>query len=141
MKKAALALMVLLSFLLVSCGQDSSETKSKKVEKKDTEVTVEKYVNFYKDADALMMEKYWPKFKGKSYSEAKDLYEQYKKEENALLEKHNVEDFSDLQKFFRRNFKKVSEYRKNDPDYKEYPEMQAAKEQLMDYAMKEGAGE
>lgn len=141
MKKAALALIVLLSFVLVSCGQDSTETKSKKAEKKDEEITVEKYVNFYKDADALMMEKYWPKFKGKSYSEVKDLYAQYKKEENALLEKHNVEDFSDLQKFFRRNFKKVSEYRKNDPDYKEYPEMQAAKEQLMDYAMKEGAGE
>lgn len=141
MKKAVLALVVLLSFVLVSCGQDSSETKRKKVEKKYDEVTVEKYVNFYKDADALMMEKYWPKFKGKEYSDVKDQYEQYKKEEKALLEKHNIEDFSDLQKFFRRNFKEVREYRENDPDYKEYPEMQAAKEQIIDYAMKKGAGE
>ena len=141
MKNAALAFIVLLSFVLVSCGQDSSETKSKKVEKKDEEITVEKYVNYYKEADALMMEKYWPKLKGKSYSEAKDLYAQYKKENKALLEKYNVENVTDFHSFFRSNFSKVSEYRKNDPDYKKYPEMQAAKEQLAGYAMKEAAGE
>ena len=141
MKKAALALIVLLSFVLVSCGQDSSETKSKKAEKKDEEVTVEKYVNFYKEADALMMEKYWPKFKGKAYSDVKDLYAQYKKEEKALLEKHNIESFSDLYQYFRKNFKKVREYRENDPDYKKYPEKDEAKQQLANYAMKKGTGE
>jgi hypothetical protein len=140
MKKAALALIVIMSFVLVSCGQDSTESKSKKADKKYEEVTVEKYVNFYKEADALMMEKYWPKLKGKAYDEGKDLYEQYKKEEKALLEKHSIEDFSDLQSFFRRNFKEVNEYRKNDSDYKEYPEMDEARKQFIDYAMKQGAG-
>ena len=141
MKKATLALVVLLSFVLISCGQDSSETKSKKVEKKDEEITVEKYVNYYKEADALMMEKYWPKLKGKSYSEAKDLYEQYRKEEKALLEKYNIEDVTDLHSYFRSNFSKVREYRKNDPDYKKYPEKDEAKQQLAGYAMKKAAGE
>lgn len=90
MKKAALALIVLLSFFLTSCGQESTETKGKKAKQKYEEVTVEKYVNYYKEADALMMEKYWPKLKGKPYSEAKDLYAQYKKEDEALVEKYNI---------------------------------------------------
>ncbi len=147
MKKLILVFAVLFSFLLVSCGQNSSETTSKSAttskspEKKDEEITVEKYVNFYKEADALLMEKYWPQFKGKSYSEAKDLYAQYKKEEKALFEKYNIENPLDLSSFFRSNFKDIEEYRKNDPDYTKYPEYDEARQQLAGYAMKEAAGE
>jgi len=59
----------------------------------------------------------------------------------ALLEKHNIESFSDLYQYFRKNFKKVREYRENDPDYKKYPEKDEAKRQLANYAMKKGTGE
>jgi hypothetical protein len=146
MKKLILVFAVLFSFLLVSCGQDNSETTSqsattsKSPEKKDEEITVERYVNYYKEADALLMEKYWPQFKGKSYSEAKDLYAQYKKEAKALFEKHNIENPKDLYSFFRRNFKDIEEFRKNDPDYTKHPEYDEARLQLSDYAIKEAAG-
>jgi len=140
MKKITFSCIIFLSFFLVTCGQDSSTTKRKKVERKYDKITLEKYVNYYKEADALLMEKFWPKLKGKPYSEGKDIYGQYKKEEKALLKKHNIEKFSDLQRFARKNYKNIREYRQKDPGYKKYPEMSAAKNQFLNYITKSAAG-
>lgn len=141
-KKLLLVLFALSFGVAISCSdQKSQEQPRAKAEKKEKEeMTVEKYCAFYNDYDKLMMEKYWPKFKGKEYSEVKDLYDEYKKEEGAIYTKHNVE-YNDLASFFRSNFSAVEKYRQNDPNYKSYPEKQKAKETLVGFAMKKGMGE
>lgn len=141
MKKIVVVVAVAFSLSLIACGQkeagvEKNEPTQKKesAKKKKDEVTVEKYVSFYKERDALLMEKYWPKFKGKSYEDVKDLYAKYLEEEKALSEKHGIADLGDLYRFFRKNFRQVREYRENDPEYKKYPEMQDAKATLVKFA-------
>ena len=138
-KKILLVLLILL-FALTSCADKKEAQNQKKAKKEKTEITAELYCNIYKELDALMMEKYWPQFKGKEFKEIKDLYIEYQKEEAAIYEKYNVE-YDDLASFFRKNFSAVEECRKNDPDYKEYSEKQDAKGALADFAVKNGMGE
>lgn len=130
----------MVSFLMVSCGQVSSEPQLKRTEIRDDELTVEKYVNYYKEANILLMEKYWEQFKGKKYSEVKDIYFDYLEEEKALLGKYNIDSKLDLTAFFNLMMPDIEEYRANDPDYKRYPEYSEAKGTLVDYDAARMAG-
>lgn len=140
MTKKLLMVFFVLLFVLTSCADKKAQDQAKNTKAEKEEMTTEKYCTVYKDLDALMMEKYWPQFKGKEYAEVKDIYAEYDEEKKAIYEKYNVE-YNDLASYFRSNFSAVEEYRKNDPDYKTYEEKQDAKTTIAGYAMKKGMGE
>lgn len=129
----------------ISCSQNQSEseTTGQKEEKteakaKKAEMTVELYCKVTNAEKALLMEKYWDKFKNKSYEEVKDVYEQYEKDENAIHEKYGIEESIKLMHFFRSNWKEIEEFQKDNPENKDYPEYQEAKEKMVSFAMKKG---
>lgn len=126
----------------ISCNQSPKESASeKKTETKktakseDVELNVELYCKISNAEKALLMDKYWEKFKGKSYEEAKADFDQYQKEEDAIYEKHGIEDKLKISNFFRGHFREIAEFQKNDPDFKEYPEYADAKNKLISFAM------
>jgi hypothetical protein len=147
MRTISLIAVALFLVTMTACSKDSAKdvepreqpaaTQAKSAE--EAEMTVERYCKYYNEANPLLMEKYWPKLKGKTYAEAKDDYIAYEKEGKALLATHGVTD-NDLSSFFRSHFKDVDEYRAKDPAYKKYPEQQEAKMLLAKFAM-EGMGE
>ncbi|MFW5658321.1 MAG: hypothetical protein ACOCYF_02630, partial [Bacteroidota bacterium] len=112
----------------ISCSQNQSESEAtgQKEEKteakaKKAEMTVELYCKVTNAEKALLMEKYWDKFKNKSYEEVKDVYEQYEKDENAIHEKYGIEESIKLMHFFRSNWKEIEEFQKDNPENKDYP--------------------
>jgi len=149
MKKITLVLPILLSFLISSCGSngeskknsDQQKNKTEKVKQDKKGLTVETYSALINEQRALLMEKYWDDFKGKDYDEVKDLYEEYKKEEEAIHEKYGIEKVLDISHYFRRNMKEIMEYQKNNPDFKDYPEYNDAKKKLFAFTKKEIAEE
>lgn len=140
MRITAVLVLILVSFLIVSCSQVSSEPHVKQKEIRNGELTVEKYVNYYKEANILLMEKYWPQFKGKKHSEVKDIYFKYLEEDKSLLEKYHIVSKLDLAAFYYLHMFDIEEYRANDPDYKRYPEYSEARRTLEDYDTARMAG-
>lgn len=129
----------------ISCGQNQSKTESTEQKKEmakakpeKAEMTVELYCKVSNEEKALLMEKYWDKFKGKTYEDVKDIYAQYQKEEDAIYEKHGIENKLDMSNFFRSNWKEIEEFQKNNPENKDYPEYQDAKKKMASFAMKKG---
>lgn len=144
MKKTALLLAVfILSVILWSCGSDTpkKENSEEKVEATKNEkidarsMTVELYSKIISAQRKLLMEKYWAEFKGKEYIEIKDLYSEYLKEEDAILEKYNIEDELVLSSFFRSHYSEVEAYRKSDSEIIVYPEYPEAKKLIGEFAM------
>ncbi|MDD4150092.1 MAG: hypothetical protein PHE33_08690 [Bacteroidales bacterium] len=134
---------IILTIAVISCNQNSEKptsTSQEKSEKKEAdktteaEMTVELYCKVNNELKALLMEKYWDKFKDKTYEEAKDDYAQYIKDEQAICEKHGIIDQLDLSNFFRGNFSEIEKFQDNNPDYKDYPEYQDAKEKVVSFA-------
>ncbi len=128
---------------IISCSQNQSKTETTKQKQEETrvkpekaEMTVELYCKVTNAEKALLMEKYWDKFKNKSYEEVKDVYEQYKKDEDAIHEKYGIEEPIKLMHFFRSNWKEIGEFQKDNPENKDYPEYQEAKEKMISFAMK-----
>ncbi|MFP4557541.1 MAG: hypothetical protein ACLFNU_11790 [Bacteroidales bacterium] len=145
MKKITFVLPIVLSFLISSCGSsdeskkssDQQKNKTEKVKEEKKGLTIESYSALVNEQRALLMEKYWEDFKGKDYEEVKDLYEEYKKEEEAIHKKYGIEDILDISNFFRGHMKDVMEYQKNNPDFKDYPEYDEARRKLIAFAEKE----
>ncbi len=136
---------VALMIATVSCSQNQSKTES--IEQKEeklkakpekAEMTVDLYCKVSNEEKALLMEKYWDKFKDKSYEEVKDVYEQYQKDEDAIYKKYGIEDPLIMNNFFRSNWKEIEEFQKDNPENKDYQEYQEAKEKLISLAMKKG---
>ena len=127
--------------MLISCGSpkensnDSQETK-KEQKAKNGKLDVETYCKMSNEFRALLMEKYWEQFKGKSYEEVKDIYEKYQKEEDAIFDKYGLENKLDFSNFFRGHFKEIEAFQKTNPEYKEYEEYPDAKRKIVDFAMK-----
>jgi hypothetical protein len=140
LKITAVLVLILVSFLIVSCSQVSSEPHAKQKEIRNEGLTVEKYVNYYKEANALLMEKYWPQFKGNKYNKVKDTYFQYLEEDKALLKEYEIDSKLDLAAFYYMHMFDIEEYRANDPDYKRYPEYSEARRTLEDYDAARMAG-
>jgi hypothetical protein len=150
MKNFQLLSLILALFVIVSCGEKNDSDQEEATpndetqvaeqetveteEAEEVEVTTELYCNVYKEINAIKMEKYWDKFKDKEYEEVKDVYEDYLKEEQTILEKYGLEGFGDLQSYFREHFKEIEEYRANDPEYVEYPNYQEVKFKLAEFA-------
>lgn len=144
MKKVTLLVTaVVLSAFLWSCGNGSQDNKAveKKVDKTEKtekvkigsrDLTVELYSKIINEQRKLLMENYWEQFKEKEYNEVKDKYAEYKKEDDAIIVKYNLENELVLSSFFRSNYSKIEEYRKNDSDAKEYPEYNDAKNKMID---------
>lgn len=132
--------LVMVSLLFLSCSQVSSEPHVKQKERGDEGLTVEKYVNYYKEANNLLMEKYWPQFKGKKYYKVKDAYSQYLEEDKALLKEYDIDSKLDLAAFYYLHMFEIEEYRANDPDYKRYTEYSEARRTLEDYDAARMAG-
>lgn len=149
MKKVTLLLGVaFLSLLVWSCGESAnSDTETKKTERKEItkddtekkiswrEMTVELYCKINNEERALLMEKYWEKFKGKGYSEVKDIYAEYTNEEEAIIEKYNLEKRGELNNFFKYNYSEIEEYQKTNPNFIDYPDYKEAKKKILDFAM------
>jgi len=149
MKKVTLLFSVaVLSILLWSCGENTpKETETTKTEKKEItkenpdqkiswkEMTVELYCKINNEERALLMDKYWEKFKGKEYSEVKDIYEEYINEEQAIIDKFNLKNKDVLNRFFKHNYSEIEEYKKTDPNTIEYPEYVDAKKKVLDLSM------
>lgn len=148
MKRSTLIIMILLSFVFCSCGQNTEDktgkspkqTKSRVKKAKKEKMTVEKYCKIKNETRKLLMEKYWIKFKGKKYSEVKDLYSQYVKEEKDIYKKYKIKKPLSLTSYFRRHFKEIDAYKAKDPEYKEYPEYAPAAKTVIEFAMKYYAG-
>lgn len=143
MKKVTILVAIaFLSAFLCSCGSDSQDAKTddKKVEKSEakkigsSDLTVELYSKIINEQNDLLMGKYWDQFKGKDYQDVKDIYAAYKNEDDAIIVKYNLKDGLVLSSFFRSNFREVEDYRKNDPEAKEYPEYNDAKRKMIDLA-------
>jgi len=149
MKKVTLVFSIaILSVLLWSCGESTNkETETTKTEKKEItkenpdqkitwkEMTVELYCKINNEERALLMDKYWEKFKGKDYSEVKDIYNEYDNENKALITKYNLKNRGVLNKFFKYNYSEIEEYKKTDPNNIEYPEYVEAKKKVLDLSM------
>jgi hypothetical protein len=146
MKRSTLILFVIiLSFFLCGCGQSgddkiqksSKQTKSRIKKSKKEKMTVEKYCIINNETTKLLMEKYWEKFKGKKYSEVKDIYAQYSEEKEDIYKKYKIVKILSLSNFYRRYYKEVRKYKANHPEYKEYPEYTKAVRTVIDYSFKE----
>jgi hypothetical protein len=144
MKKVTLLVAaVVLSAFLWSCSSGSQENKAieKKVEKTEKtetkkigsrDLTVELYSKIINEQRELLMGKYWEQLKGKEYNEVKDKYAEYKKEDDAIIAKYNLDNELVLSSFFRSNYSEVEKFRKSDPNAKEYPEYNDAKNKMID---------
>lgn len=127
----------------ISCGQNQSETEAiqQKEAKADVkpekaEITVELYCKVNNELKTLLMEKYWYRFNGKSYDDVKNDYAQYREDEDAIYGKYGIADPLELNNFFRSNFSAIGEFQKDNPENKEYPEYQDAKDKLASFAMR-----
>lgn len=125
----------------LSCGspqetKDDSKKpqKEEKAKKEKQELDVETYCKISNELRALLMEKYWQKFKGKTYEEAKDIYANYLEEEDAIFKKYGIENKLDLSSYFRIHFKEVEEFQANNPEHKDYEEYNDAKLKLISFA-------
>ena len=134
MKKNILIPGILCALLFYSCGgsdtKSDSTSESPTVEKEKAQefiMTPESYVKIRIDLRKLMMEEYWPQFKGKEYAEIKDIYEEYLVEKEAIYAKHGLDDPGEMSNYFRGHFSEIEEYQKTDPNYKEYPDYSEAK--------------
>ena len=99
-------------------------------------MSTETYAKIVNEQRALLVEKYWPILKGQQYDDVKDELESYLEEEKDIIEKHGFERDLDLSRYFRRNMKEVMAYQKTNPEYKEYPEYNAAKNHVVNLLMK-----
>ncbi|MCP3924445.1 MAG: hypothetical protein GY714_17875 [Desulfobacterales bacterium] len=148
MKKSTLLFVIILSFFVWSCGQSNEDkikkspkqTKSRVKKAKKEKMTLEKYSKIKNETRKLLMEKYWVMFKGKKYSDVKDLFSQYVKEEKDIYKEHEIDKPGSLVKYFRGHFKEIDEYKAKDPEYKNYPEYAAAARTIMDYTVKHYSG-
>jgi hypothetical protein len=145
MKKSAFILIIItISVFVWSCGQNNEDkirnstnhnkSRAKRVKKK--KMTIEKYSKVNNETRKLLMEKYWPKFKGKKYNEVKDLFTQYKEEKKDIYSKYKIDKKSSLHYFFKRNFKEIYKYEAKDSEYKKYPEYSNAAKVVIDFTMK-----
>jgi hypothetical protein len=128
--------------LVCSCGsgtntdsnnEKTENKKSAKSEKK--EMTIELYSKIVNERRALLMEKYWPKFKENNKEENQKLFKKYIEEEKDILENHGFARDYDLSRYFRKNMKEVMKYQKTNPEFVEYPEYGEAKRATIDLAM------
>ncbi len=148
MKKITLLFAVMLSFTVFSCGQDSTVEKkdtTKKVrtaksKKNKKKMTVERYCKIRGELRALLMEKYWPKLKGKKYSEVKDIFDEYLNDEKLIYARNNIVKPNNFNTFVRGNYAKIQEYSKTNPDYKEYKDFPAATRMTIDFTMAKYTG-
>lgn len=99
-------------------------------------MSIETYAKIVNEQRALLVEKYWPMLKGQQYTDVKNELESYLKEEKDIVEKYGFERDFDLSWYFRRNMKEVMAYQKTNPEYKEYPQYNAAKSHVVDLLMK-----
>lgn len=149
MKKLYIAVTMAFFLLFFSCGDSSKEVtkapekikKARKSKKKKSKITVEKYCSVNKELKALLMEKYWSKFKGKEYKEIKGIYNDYLNDEKKIYAKYDIKKPLRLSSFFRTHFKEVEAYNSKDPDYKKYEEYPKAKRHIISYAMKKAYGD
>ncbi len=138
--KGNIVIIMILTAFIMACGTSEKETEKKpdkkaKTEKKEEKkLDIETYCKVVNEERALLMEKYWKDFKGKSYAEVKDIYEEYEKEVDAIYEKHGIENKLDIGHFFRRHFKEVRAFQETNPEFKEYEEYNDAKRKLIEFA-------
>lgn len=137
--KNTVFIITILSMFLLACGSPKEEKKEqradKKEQKKKEKLDLETYCKIVNEQRALLMEKYWEQFKGKSYEEVEDIYKAYQKEEDAIYEKYGLENKLDLGHYFRRNFKEVEAFQKTNPEYKDYEEYPDAKRKIVNFAL------
>ncbi len=139
MKKIIIIIIVLAGFFM-ACGSPEkesgkkSEKKAKTEKKEKKKLDVKTYCKVVNEERAILMEKYWDKFKGKSYEEAKDIYADYQKEVDAVYKKYGIENKLDISNYFRGNFREIQAFQKNNPEYKEYDEYNDAKRKLIEFA-------
>ena len=124
--------------ILVSCGtpNDNNREHNQEQKVKINKLNVEIYCDVSNEIRALLMEKYWDQFKGKSYDEVKDIYAQYLKDEDAIFTKYDLENNQDLSNYFRKYFREIEAYQATNPAYKDYKEYDKAKRKLMEFASK-----
>ncbi len=105
-------------------------------------MSVEKYCKLNLEEAKLLMETYWYKFKGKDYEEVKGLFDRYKKESNAILQKNGIRDKRVLIEWTQKNKKKIKQCWKEHPEYdvyKIYPEFESANAKIHELAQKDAA--
>ncbi|MDA3886708.1 MAG: hypothetical protein PF638_14030 [Candidatus Delongbacteria bacterium] len=138
--KRILPLLLAITIIFIGCGSGSEKANSPKPKVKKSakeekiKLTTERYCMIYKEKDKLLIETYWEQFKGKKYEDVKDIYAKYVDEDKAIDIKYKIGRWDALSSFFRGHFKEISEYRANDPEYIEYPEMKDAKQLLTEFA-------
>ncbi len=152
--------------LLISCGENKSDNPDSKkdaakadtvktdtaktdaVQTSEQNMTVEKACKLDSEQAALLMEKYWSKFKDKDYQEVKDIYKQYLKEDDAIYNKYGVStdkngfDVQDYEYWARDNKSEMKKFREENPEYDfyaKYPDFSAANVQLYKFSMAEFA--
>ncbi len=142
MKKGIVFISLVFSILAFSCssgdstkGDNEKTTNKKNVETEKADMTIELYAKIVNEQRALLVEKYWPQFKGKDREENRDLYNKYIKEKGDILEKHGFDRDYELSRYFRNNTKEVMKYQRANPDFIEYPEYGEAKMAIIDMAM------
>lgn len=139
MSKSVFVSIVVLSMIVFSCGSGENtkrESSNRKSKDKGKEMTIETYAKIVNEQRALLVEKYWPKFKDQNYEDVKNELESFLEEEKDIIEKYGFDRDFDLPVYFRRNMKEVMTYQKSNPDYKDYPEYGDAKNKVIDLMMK-----
>lgn len=144
------ALALSLSFL-TSCGKGKDEkagSKTDTTKKVEQKMTVEKAAKLENELATLLMQKYWPQFKGKEYKDVKDIYKQYLKEEDSVYTKYGVSvgkhgfNVQDYTYWVRDHLNDIKKFRKENPEYdfyNKYPEFSNANVKLFKLAMAEHA--
>ena len=151
MKRLNYFLSLALLLMMASCGGSSTDNDAEKTTvkkeaaaKEEVEMTVEKAANLEFEKAKLLMENYWPQIKGKSYDEVKDVYAQYQKEREEILNRYGVStdgkgfDEQELIYFERDHRSELRKYRSEHPDldfYTLYPEFTDAVAQCFNFDM------
>lgn len=139
MSKSVFVSIVVFSMVVFSCGSGENakrESSSRKSKDMGKEMTIETYAKIVNEQRALLVEKYWPKFKDQNYEDVKNELESFLEEEKDIIEKYGFDRDFDLPVYFRRNMKEVMTYQKSNPDYKDYPEYGDAKNKVVSLMMK-----